>query len=371
MNYNNEQFNYDYPKLRNLEEFFRIELQDKDLSETVVLACQHLLVPQKEMFKSLISLGFSAQNIFLLGKIYSTNNEILKELQELGICVIQPEFNRHISFDMQHSDNCKKLIEIADKKLKIAEKVIVLDDGGMLLTEISKTNLLNIVGVEQTSSGFRKLESSNISFSVYNVARSKIKLELETPYIINLGVKRTEEELERLNILNPNILIVGLGPIGTELQKQLQEKNYSVTVYDEIHGKQNISELIQKNIQVVIGTTGSQILSHDELMLLNNSLKEKILFISMSSSDREFELWQIRDLFKQGKTIHENVSFGNIIIANNGFPITFKGNRFESSPSEMERTIALLFSGICLGTIEQKLEQGIIDIPDVITRKLI
>lgn len=371
MNQNNENLNYNYPKLRNLEEFFGTELKDKDLSNTVIIACQHLLGPQKIMFEALLSLGFLPENIFLLGKVYSTSNEVLNEIKNLGIYVVQPEFNPLVSFDAQHADNCRNLIESARKKLLTAEKVIVLDDGAMLLQEVAKTGLTNVVGVEQTSSGFRKLENSVMSFSVYNVARSKIKLELETPYIINLAVKRIEEELVKMDVKTPNILIVGLGPIGVELQKQLEQKGYSITTYDEIHGKQNLSDLIQKDIQVVIGTTGSQILSHNELVMLNDLLEEKIILISLSSSDREFELWKLRDLFHQGKTIHENTSFGNIIIANNGFPITFKGNYFESSPVEMERTMCLLFSGVCLGATSQDFENGIIDIPDVITGKLV
>jgi len=372
MNYDNEQLNYDYPKLRELEEFFCTDLKNKDFSKIIIIACQHILEPQKVMFQRLISLGFLPKNIFIMGKIYSTNYDVLKEMRSLGMYVLETGFQTQVPFDAQHAHFCKYLLDKSYTARKNAEKVIVLDDGGELITQLALENKTkSVIGIEQTSSGFRKLENMSFSFPVYNVARSKTKLELETPFIVSLGIRRIEEKLQELGWQKPSILIVGLGPIGAEMKDQLLGHEYKVSAYDKIHGEQSISKIVQNDIQVVIGTTGSQILSHDEIVALNESLDTKVLFVSMSSSDREFELWRLRDLFESDGKLHGDVSFGNIIITNNGFPVTFKGNRFEGAAFEMERTICLLFSGVCLAVIEDSLPVGLIDIPEAITEKLV
>jgi hypothetical protein len=277
--------------------------------------------------------------------------------------------NPNKSFDQQHEENCSNLIESAKDSIKEATKIIVLDDGGTLLSIVKNFNIDKpIVGTEQTSSGFRKLENSELNFPVYNVARSRIKLELETPYIVELGIARTKEKIQMHGISAPKILVVGLGPIGKEMVRALNSEGFSVVEYDKIHGEQNLMKLIQQGINVVIGTTGSQILSHDELLELNNLASEKILMVSMSSSDREFELWKMRDLFREDRGIHDDVLFENIVIANNGFPITFRGQRIESLPEEMDRTMGLLFAGVVLGALNNSNEKGLIDISeDILT----
>lgn len=360
------QDNYNYPKLNKLNKLFTNKIKNIDFSKKIIVACQHILSPQKEMFLQLIKIGFLPKNIFLLGKIYSTNLKVLEELGKTGISVTQPKIKKNMSFDIQHYENCKKLIKKAGIHRKKIDTIIVLDDGGTLLDlfriEHRKIDK-NIIGIEQTSSGFRKLEYKKIGFPIYNVARSKIKLELETPYIVSLGIKRIKEVFNNYKIKAPRILVVGLGPIGLELKNRL-EKKYFVIGYDKMHGKKNISQIITNNkIDVIIGTTGTQILTHGEIISLNKKIDKKLFCISMSSSDREFELWKLRDLFKSTNNIHEDVLSDKIIVINNGFPITFKGNYFESTPKQMERTISLLFSGIALSLLEKQ-RSGFIDFPE-------
>lgn len=364
--------NYNYPRLNKLSRFFVNKLQGKDFSKTIIITCQHILSPQKEMFSQLIKIGFLPQNIYVLGKAYSTNREVLKEIKNMGIFITQPKLQKDISFDNQHKENCSNLIKKTKPERKNIENIVLLDDGGVLIEQFIKQykhSNKNIFATEQTSSGFRKLENKKVNFPIYNVARSKIKLELETPHIIELGIKRIKEVFNVYKLKNPNILVVGLGPIGIELKNKLQEV-YSTISYDKIHGEKSIINLIvENNIDVVVGATGSQILSHKEIVLLNNKLNKRVFFISISSSDREFEIWKLKDLFKENKGIHNDVVYKNITVVNNGFPITFKGNYFESTPKQMERTICLLFSGVCLSLIENN-KKGFIDFPETITELL-
>ncbi len=362
--------NYSYPKLNKINNIFNNNIKGVDFSKTLIIACQHILSPQKQMFSRLIKIGFLPKNIFLLGKIYSTNFKVLEQLQEMGISAIQPKIKKGVSFDIQHYENCKNIIKKAKIQRKNIENIIILDDGGSLLdlfrNEYKKINK-NIFGVEQTSSGFRKLENKKTNFPIYNVARSKIKLELETPYIVDLGIKRIKEVFNTYKIKKPRILIVGLGPIGLELKKKLEQK-YFVIGYDKIYGKKNISQLVTDNkIDIIIGTTGTQILTHKEIISLNKKVDKKLFCISMSSSDREFELWKLRDLFKATNNTHEDVIFDKITVINNGFPITFKGKYFESTPKQMERTICLLFSGVILSLLEKR-NNGFVDFPENILK---
>lgn len=370
----NDENKFNYQRLQNIEEFFRSQIFEKDidLSKVVIVACQHLLEPQKIMFQKIMGLGILPENMFILGKAYSTNDDILNECKNLGIFTLQPKYNPNVSFDDQHKENCNNIWELSREKRALAEKIIILDDGGILLSvAVNDTDTSLYVGIEQTSSGFRKLESQKISFPIFNVARSPIKLELETPFIIDVGFPRILESINYFKIDNPRFLVIGLGPIGLELEKRIRENNFFVTSYDKIHGEQNIDKIILDNtIDVIIGATGSQVISHDEIAFLNSQLNKKAIFVSMSSSDREFEIWKLRDLFSLKKTIHDDIHFENITILNGGFPITFKGNCFEVTPAKIEKTIGLLFSGVCLGILDNDLEKGIIHIPESITKLL-
>ena len=363
------QIPYDYPKLSALKDYFSVLNKDEKIKydEVKIFACQHILEPQKVMFEKIIELGIKPPNIFLLGKIYSTNFEILDELKRVGINAYQPGFDQSLPFDIQHKKNCEEIF--SKSKLENGNRIIVIDDGAQLLEIFNETKHDNVVGIEQTSSGFRKLEKIALNFPVFNVARSRIKLEQETPLIVSLGQKRIKEKILEWKLEKPNILIVGLGPVGKEMTKTLKNEG-NVFKYDISEGEKNIIDLILKNkVDVVIGTTGSRILSHDEIVKINHLLNKKIYFISMSSSDREFEIWKLRDIFIKTSSVHADIFYGNITIANNGFPITFKGNRFESAPKEIEKTICLLFASVILGIIEKNnLANGLTNIPEKIEK---
>lgn len=362
---------YSYPILKKVKAYF-IELsKDKniDFKNIQIFACQHILESQKIMFEELIDLGINPKNISLLGKVYSTSFEILDEIKKLGVNIFQPEFIQNISFDEQHVANCKKILEFYKKEDN--RQKIILDDGGTLLSLFNEENDYDLYGIEQTSSGFRKLEYSNINFPIYNVARSRIKLEEETPFIVSLGYERILEKISEYNISNPKILVVGMGPIGESLLTLFKKNNYNVMSYDKTEGHKDINEIILGNkINIVIGATGSEIINHANILDLNSKLGDRVYFISMSSSDREFDIWKLRDLFGVSKSIHSDIIFKNLIIINNGFPITFKGNRVESSEQEIEKTICLLFSGILSSILKLDTLKGFVDIPKDFINKM-
>ncbi len=281
----------------------------------------------------------------MLGKIYSTNKEVLKELQFKNINAIQPEFTG-TSFDREHENNCKALLNLVPANAKC----ILLDDGAYLIKTFFEAGRKVVFGVEQTSSGFRKLQNQEIDFPVVNVARSQIKLSQESPLVAKHAFERIQEYMTAKNLLNPSVLVVGLGPVGEAIKQVFQEKNYRVIGFDIKHGHTNLLAVINDSKpDIAIGATGNQILSEDDIKGM--SLEHQIYLFSLSSSDREFPVaaFRLQNLGLEPNGIYVDVVYKNITFVNNGFPISFKGNRFELTPPEIEKTICLLGGSVAFG----------------------
>ncbi len=339
---------YPYSLLDAISELYKD--QKGSYNDVFILACQHLLEPQAKMFELISAFGIPKENIYIFGKIYSTSNEIVNELDRDDFKVSKPIFDPIISFDIQHAKNCKNELKDFLSSIKSPSRIIILDDGGELLKTVndsfdSMPKNVPVVGIEQTSSGFRKLEHSVLHFPIFNVARSAIKLIKESPLIAEFGCNRIVDVIAQYSISEPRILIVGLGPIGSNVISILADKNYFTVGYDvAYHEQSELIDLIKKdNINIVIGATGQNILSENQLQEIKNILDHDLYLISMSSADREFPASYIRKNGVHSSEIHADTVWDNLVLINNGFPITFKGKRYESTPQEIERTIGLLY----------------------------
>ncbi len=367
--------NYNYPLL---EQITKVYEDKKDTYTNVyLLVCQHILEPQSKMFELISEFSIPKENIYIFGKIYSTSNEIYNELKDDGFNISQPSFNSQISFDQEHAQNCKNEFVQFLSKVKSPSKIIILDDGGSLLNVVQDSFELipkdvSVVGIEQTSSGFRKLENANLNFPIFNVARSSIKLIKESPIIAYLGFKRIKEVFDLHNIQEPRVLVVGLGPIGSNTITALENENYFTLGYDIAHHDQiELHDLIKKNnINVIIGATGSTIVTDDEIIKIKEENTHNIYLISMSSADREFPTVYMRENGLSTNEIHSDVTWDNLILINNGFPLTFKGNRLESTEEEIERTIALLYGSVLESIVSDIKQKGFIEVPEKIINLL-
>ena len=371
----NEQSSYSYELLQHIVDLFPVA--DKaGLNRTYIFACQHILEPQQRMFKHLVDIGIPNKNIFVIGKAYSTNGQVLKELQDFGINASQPSIDFRIPFDEQHKVHCSNIFDMFQKTVTDTAKVIVLDDGAGLLSVFNENFdridiSIEIAGIEQTSSGFRRLESEVLKFPIINVARSDIKLSKESGFIADLCNERINEYLNANNLFKNRFLVVGLGPIGQAIVDLLQKENNDVFGFDTVLGHENlIGKIKELKPDVIIGATGSNILSKDDIVTIN-SLGYKIHLVSVSSSDREFDIIEFRkvDFIK----IHSDVQFENITFVNNGFPITFKGNRYEGYIEGIERTICLLLGSVLyLIDVEtlREIPKKFIEVPEKVTNIL-
>ena len=343
------------------------------LSKTYVFACQHILRPREKMFSLLVEFGIPQGNIFILGKAYSTNDKLLKELLKAKFNVRQPPFDNRRSFDEQHKENCHWLFDLCKKEVPVKSRVIVLDDGAMLLSvfnenfqEISQS--IEVLGIEQTSSGFRKLENEKLNFPIINVARSITKLNKESPFIAEICLKKLSEYLSEKEIKHKRYLVIGLGPIGKSFIEFLKKRGEEVVGFDVALGNKKLEEEIEiLRPNIIIGATGTTSVSENTIQYLN-SLEYPIYLVSASSSDREFPAVSYRKNFESN--VHSDIEYGNIVFVNNGFPINFGINRPKEGIEWIERTICLILGSILyLASIEKPsiLTREFIDVPTKIT----
>lgn len=329
-----------------------------DLSKTLVIACQHLLGTQYEMFNRLFQLGLQPNNCFLMGKNYSTNSTVYTELRKKGCFVGESsvKYNPEVKFDHWFSEELKLFLSKVLKRVDFNnfDKIVVLDDGGLLTSEIIDLDLPfeKFQGIEQTSSGWAKLKDVQTPFNIFYVARTYVKLKVETPYISKLCYERIVDHINTRELANPNILIIGSkGYIGQSLEGRFRDANFEVTGFDLKQGKlSNQGHIELGSFDVIIGTTGSQSISMNEVMLMKNNVS----LISTSSSDREFP----SELFRMPNTkLHQNHYLDGRCLVNSGFPITFYGNYHELPPEEIEITCSLLMLGICYYSIPKNDER--------------
>lgn len=175
---------------------------------------------------------------------------------------------------------------------------------------------------------------------------------------------------KQYSVTEPRILVVGLGPMGSNTLSIFKEKGYFAMGYDIAHhDKTELVNLIRdNNINILVGVTGSNILNEQQLQEIKDLLDYKLYLISMSSADREFPTIYIRKNGIKSSEIHGDVVWDNLILINNGFPITFKGRRYESTPEEIERTIGLLYGSTLEALTNNKNGQvGFVGVPNSVT----
>ena len=71
------------PLLESVFNHFSSLVNYNELSNVHLVACQHILIPQLNMFKMFVKLGIPAKQIYILPKVYSVNDEVILNLKEL------------------------------------------------------------------------------------------------------------------------------------------------------------------------------------------------------------------------------------------------------------------------------------------------
>lgn len=332
--------------------------QKPDLREVGIIAAQHVMTSTFKLFEELRSSGLDPKKTFIIGKSYSTSKKVFSEFLDAGF-QIHPyslAYNSHLSFDLQYEAYLEEFIDgalLALSQTRI-KKLIVVDDGGYLIDKIYKRDsVYQIVCVEQTSAGLNYLKERPALPTVINVAKSRAKLSLETPFIVESALKRLFKKVSQEKLIGQKVLITGKGSIGAYVGKLLE--NYcSVFYYDtNIKQKQNLNELVEE-VDFVIGCSGACAIKYE----LYANRKKPLFLVSFSSSDREFEGHKIRETFPINRTPHKNYSFRNVFLINGGFPINFWGSKNNMRMEKIELTMSLLLGAIYQGLLIEKNDTG-------------
>jgi S-adenosylhomocysteine hydrolase len=321
------------------------------LHNALIICAQHLVSTSYSLFCSLFKLGLNPNQLAAIGKCYSTDPLAYSEMKKLGIdvCPSSLAFNSHLSFDEQYQKNIKKFIrrrrhQLTDPKYS---KIIVLDDGGELITAINSALGQNdkVIGIEQTSSGFHKLKHKKIGFPIINVARSPAKLNYESPIIARLVVGTLVRRIKELASKPRKILIIGNGSIGAQIEEKLKP-HYHVVIFDRVASRSSIDpkefETSLNRFDLIIGCTGKPVLTPQQYKLL----KKPAILVSASSSDREFNAVNLRTRLPKVKNCHQNLFVDDICLINCGFPINFDAEFREIDSDDLQLTRALLLAAI-------------------------
>jgi S-adenosylhomocysteine hydrolase len=369
-----------FPTLPVLEELYhRCPSQSQSvLAQTVFVCVQHLLSTTGSLFQSLIKLGAKPSNIFILGKCYSTNSDVLQEMRSLGINVSGGETPlRYGTFVLTIEEEVRKLWNEVYrlKKNSASKKMIIIDDGGKCLNSLPykfRDDKWQVVGIEQTTSGLNPL--GLFDHLLIEVASSAAKRQVESPIVAEAISKRICHAAASINATSYGI--VGYGNIGKAVSTALYQQGYKVSVFDKsdeptsnapnhIFREESIRSLID-NAQFVLGCTGKDILP-DPNDTLRNMSGQKI-FASCSSGDYEFEqLLLDEQLFIDSRTdICDKIAHTlqdtelyysrrdrspRIKILRGGFPVNFDGSP-ESAPSvDIQLTRGLLLGAVIQATL--------------------
>lgn len=340
------------PLLRYVATFYP---QDS-LKGVKVLCIQHLVATSYTLMQTLLQLGLQKEDLFIIGKCYSTHPYVFKRMRSEGFQIadasIAFEYDR--SFDEQFKE---KVLDFVLEKIKEGlfnncKKLILLDDGGVLLTLMNQLapqmapKGLSIVGVEQTTSGIYQLSEQTLEFPIINVARSYAKLKYESPIIAHLVTSAILRNISEIASSVQNALIIGKGAIGHEIYAQLMKHYPNMSTFDIDPTKSLVAsehfEASLQNFDLIIGCTGKTVLTSHHYPLL----KKNAVLISASSSDREFNATFLRKQAPPPPSCHAHVNAQGIHLINCGFPINFDAEYNHVDVKDIQLTRALLMLGV-------------------------
>ena len=348
-----------------------------NLSRVKIIGVQHILETTHAMFNSLFSRGLKAENVFLVGKCYSTCEEVYHEMRADGIyvCPSSLKYCSHTDFDSQFEKNVNHFIDDLLDKVPFgdADLLVVLDDGGKCITalETLSNNLsVKVVGIEQTTAGYEHIKNKKLSYPVINVARSPAKLEHESPLIATAAVDRFNQSLSRLEKPPKKCLIIGGGAIGKAIYKNIRHK-FDVDIYDanpkHSHIKDQSLISILKNYDCIIGCTGRTSITRD----MYPYISPKTSLISVSSSDREFDAVHLRRQLSKIVNCRQDLNVNDFFLVNSGFPVNFDGERENIDPELIQLTIALITAGIVQATKTPSSLKGIISLNELLESRVV
>lgn len=357
------------PKLRLLDDLVQLTKNTCPnlFTNTVIVGYQHLLETTGSLFQALIQAGVKAENIFILGKCYSTAPSVVEAIKKLGVTYVNPGTipSQSGCFLKTTTEDAYKLWQAVQNTLhhdKSIESVLILDDGAIAAETLPIEIALNysVAIVEQTRKGLYSQKTGAYQLPVVEVASSAAKRNLEPPLIAIAIMRRVNAVLDQLKIVQSTMFgVAGYGAIGQAITQFLLQQGYRVYVFDSelpsqlpqhirLKFTKSMAELF--NIaDIIFGCTGQDITRG---LKFDTHTTEKKL-ISCSSSDVEFNYY-LQKIKKQSiiiidplETVSLNLDINcTITIMGGGFPFNFDGRPWTVPADQIESTQGLLFSAL-------------------------
>ena len=201
------------------------------------------------------------------------------------------------------------IAQLVIPKIKEGKKLIILEDGGNYssitsnLEEIFPELKGNVIGsIEQTTSGTAIALKSKKNYPQISVARSKVKMNLESIFI---GQAIISEICACLRFINEvlsykKVIIIGYGIVGRSLRIPLNGYRCNIDVLDIDERIRNVaskdglnvySSLSESNFDkdaIVIGCTGKQSFNEDMLISFINGKANRVFLFGASSKNFDF-----------------------------------------------------------------------------------
>ncbi len=327
-----------------LLDLLREEFRGVRLDDVAIVSCQHILDSNFITLRYLFELGLRPERTFILGKAYSTNADVAAAMADSGINVHAHSFSfdSHEAWDDQFRRYVAEFNGDALRSLEAlrgVHKIILVDDGGFVIEHAhSSFGGATVTAVEWTSSGYRKLLAADVPVPIVNMARSKSKLAIESPFIAEGVAKKIEDEYSVVLESDRPALIVGAGSIGSSVRACLETRGKRCVVIDLGDPRPDMEEF-----DLVVGCTGACSLDAGELSMLRGAV-----LVSASSSDREFDAVRVRKNSERTDDTHRSYSTDSYVLANAGFPINFDGAPQFIPYEEIQITLGLVFASVCL-----------------------
>jgi S-adenosylhomocysteine hydrolase len=345
-------------------------LPKEALSGVLIVACQHLLKETECWFSHLKEINANVE-IFTIGKDYSTCPHIARQLVRMGVNLIESlewnwELGCYNDYLLKKANELWSTVEKRCSALPSISKILILDDGGFLISTLPKSlqSKFTVVAVEQTQSGVERAKSAKIPF--VNVAECHVKKQVESHLIAKTTLQKAKVICRGLCDKNAKIGIIGSGAVGATLAQHLLDSGYShVKSYDLDPKKRNFPHSVQTSNKLIsecdifFGCSGGEsVIAEADL----RSLASK-WFISCSSSDIEFKsLLKSKNAiltlpYDKFSTVHIRTNSQlPAKVLNGGFPVNFDRTAESVPLNEIQLTRGLMHAGLiqALGQLDKK-----------------
>jgi len=353
----NELLNMPYRATQELvEKFQKIGFQFPE--GTYVVGNHHLLFSTIRLAQALITLGIAPQNIHLIGKCYSTSQDVVNELRAMGANITDTEAPPLGQFAV-HQKKCVNVFwQDVQAKMVLSPPtgVIMFDDGHQSIEQLPKALLqYPIIGAEVTINGvYSPVYAKQIN--MVELARSAAKTKFDGPTVLQSSLDGIHHSLGNFELLGKTVGIIGVGNIGKCVKEFCLNKGATVHTYDvktTDDGEKLDAVALLPLCDIIIGTTGQDVFSENNTIVPIQDLNFKPgqLFLSFSSKDVEFN--SLLKAMTNFKTDENNILAGdinsvNVSIAKRGFPLNFDG-----TPTNMPITLDQRYAAVYLVSMIQ------------------